>query len=87
MSTVTLTRQCVCVCLIILISRRHRFSSEEKAKRPSLSYLPFGYGPRGCIGMRLALLEAKLALIQLLRKYTFVQTPETEVGSKYLVKS
>lgn len=56
-----------------------RFSPEEKAKRPQLSYLPFGFGPRSCIGMRFALVETKVALIQFLRKYTFVQAPDTEV--------
>ncbi|XP_064405389.1 cytochrome P450 3A24-like [Halichondria panicea] len=56
-----------------------RFSPEEKSKRPPLSYIPFGYGQRKCLGMRFALLEAKLALIHLLRRFTFTQTPDTEV--------
>ena len=56
-----------------------RFTPEEKAKRHSLAHMPFGWGPRNCIGMRFALLEAKLALISVLRKYKFVRAPETEV--------
>ena len=56
-----------------------RFTAEEKAKRPQLSHMPFGFGPRNCIGMRFALLEAKMALIELLKKYTFVRAPDTEV--------
>ena len=57
----------------------NRFTSEEKAKRPQLCHMPFGFGPRSCIGMRLALLEAKIALIELLKRYTFIRAPETEV--------
>ena len=56
-----------------------RFRPEEKEKRPQLCHMPFGWGPRNCIGMRFALLEAKMALIYILRKYTFVQAPDTEV--------
>ena len=58
-----------------------RFTPEEKAKRPALCHIPFGWGPRNCIGMRFALMEAKMALIEILQKYKFVRTPETEVSS------
>ena len=57
----------------------HRFKAEERAKRPQLCHMPFGFGPRNCIGMRFALLEAKIALIELLKRYTFVRAPDTEV--------
>ena len=60
-----------------------RFTPEEKAKRPQLCHMPFGFGPRSCIGMRLALLEAKIALIELLKRYTFIRAPETEVTLLY----
>ena len=57
-----------------------RFTAEEKAKRPQLSHIPFGFGPRSCIGMRLALLQTKIALIEVLKKYTFIRAPETDVS-------
>ena len=60
-----------------------RFTAEEKAKRPQLCHLPFGFGPRNCVGMRFALLEAKIALIELLKRFTFIEAPDTEVGNEF----
>ena len=65
---------------VIILIIMYRFTPEERAKRPQLAHMPFGFGPRNCIGMRFALLEAKMALIELLKKYTFVRAPDTEVG-------
>lgn len=56
-----------------------RFTDENKAKRPLHAYLPFGLGPHVCIGMRLALIEAKLALINMLQSFRFLSCDKTEV--------
>ncbi len=56
-----------------------RFKAEERAKRPQLAHIPFGFGPRNCIGMRFAMLEAKMALIELLKRFSFIRAPDTEV--------
>ena len=58
----------------------YRFTAEEKAKRHPCAYLPFGLGPRNCVGMRFALMEAKMVLIEVLRKYKIQLSPETTVG-------
>jgi cytochrome P450 len=53
-----------------------RFSPEYK--RNKLAYMPFGLGPRICIGMRFALLEIKLTLIKLLKNYDIVTLRKDE---------
>jgi cytochrome P450 len=45
-----------------------RFSPERSKGRDRWQYLPFGGGPRGCIGDHFAMLEATLALATILRR-------------------
>ncbi|KAK8735868.1 hypothetical protein OTU49_005354 [Cherax quadricarinatus] len=45
-----------------------RFLPENKTNIRSFTHMPFGMGPRNCIAMRFALLEAKVALTKLLLK-------------------
>ncbi|XP_048237551.1 cytochrome P450 3A29-like [Haliotis rufescens] len=45
-----------------------------------LSFLAFGHGPRKCLGMRLALVQAKIALVHVLRTVKFERMPDTPVG-------
>ena len=58
----------------------YRFSSENKSKIQPFTYLPFSDGPRNCIGMRFALMEIKMVLIQILRRHKFVRFPDTQVS-------
>ncbi|XP_026815293.1 probable cytochrome P450 6a13 [Rhopalosiphum maidis] len=59
-----------------------RFSPEEKAKRQSGIYLPFGDGPRFCIGKRFAELEIKMVLSQILTTFQILPCEKTEVPLK-----
>lgn len=45
-----------------------RFSPERSAGRPRYAYYPFGGGPRQCIGNNLALLEAQLTIVMMVRR-------------------
>ncbi|CAH1714917.1 unnamed protein product [Aphis gossypii] len=55
-----------------------RFSPEEKAKRPKASELFFGDGPRFCIGKRLAEIELKLCLSEIISNFEVLQCRKTE---------
>jgi cytochrome P450 len=52
-----------------------RFLAEREAARPKGSYLPFGLGPRICMGMHFALMEGPIVLATLLRRFHFEIDP------------
>ena len=59
-----------------------RFSKENKDRINPYTYLPFGYGPRQCIGMRFALINMKLAIVKILQNFSLLPCEETEVPLK-----
>ena len=62
-----------------------RFSPERSANRPRFAYLPFGGGPRVCIGGSFAMMEAVLALAALAQKYRFRLVPGHRVEPRGLI--
>uniref|UniRef100_A0A8C6XJH9 unspecific monooxygenase n=1 Tax=Naja naja TaxID=35670 RepID=A0A8C6XJH9_NAJNA len=59
--------------------RPERFSKEVKEQINPYTYLPFGAGPRNCIGMRFAFLTMKAAVVSLMQHFTFQPCKETQV--------
>jgi len=62
-----------------------RFSPEEVKKRPRLAYMPFGAGPRMCIGNHFAMMEMQLLLTLLIRRFDFVLDKNYPVDKQALV--
>jgi cytochrome P450 len=52
-----------------------RFTEERSASRPRFAYIPFGGGPRICIGNSLAMMEAQLVLATVVQHYCLRLVP------------
>ena len=59
--------------------RPERFAPGEEAGRHRFAYLPFGAGPRSCIGRQFALTEMQLVLGALAQRYTLRLLPGRRV--------
>ncbi|CAG9828100.1 unnamed protein product [Diabrotica balteata] len=56
-----------------------RFSDENKDNIEPYTYLPFGLGPRNCIGSRFAILETKTLFAHLLHSFQIVPNEKTKI--------
>ncbi|XP_076173802.1 cytochrome P450 9e2-like [Ptiloglossa arizonensis] len=56
-----------------------RFSEENKSNIVPYTYMPFGLGPRKCIGNRFALMETKILMAHLLHRFHLKPTEKTKI--------
>lgn len=54
----------------------------EDSSRPRVAFQSFGEGPRICIGMRLAFMEEKTAIVHMLKNFT-IRTCERTVSQVF----
>ncbi|CAG9785902.1 unnamed protein product [Diatraea saccharalis] len=59
-----------------------RFSEENRHRIQPFTYLPFGAGPRNCIGSRFALCEVKVMIYQLLQHIEISPSDKTAIPVK-----
>ena len=62
-----------------------RFVKANDKLRTPFTYLPFGGGPRGCIGGNYAMLQILMILSDLLRKYDFQLAPGQTIEARPMV--
>ncbi|XP_063930105.1 probable cytochrome P450 6a23 [Zophobas morio] len=54
-----------------------RFTEDNKSKRHHYAHIPFGEGPRICIGARFGLMQSKVGLTTILKHYKFTVNKKT----------
>ncbi|XP_049865293.1 cytochrome P450 6B5-like [Pectinophora gossypiella] len=59
-----------------------RFSTENSRDRHSCAYIPFGTGPRNCIGMRFAKVQSRMFMVKLLSQFRVEASEKTPKNIK-----
>ena len=59
------------------------YPERHLVKRHPAAFMPFGIGPRNCVGMRFALMEVKMCLAQILREYMILPGEKIEEGFQF----
>ncbi len=62
-----------------------RFAPERESARPRFAYIPFGGGPRGCIGNQFAMLEAQLIVAMIAQRYRVEVLPDQNIRPEPLI--
>jgi cytochrome P450 len=62
-----------------------RFSPEREKSIPKHAYIPFGLGPRVCIGQSFAMMEAKIILATIMKRFSFELAPDTQFNPQALI--
>ncbi|XP_066257523.1 uncharacterized protein [Euwallacea similis] len=64
-----------------------RFNDKNKSKIVEYTYMPFGEGPRQCLGLRFGIMQSKVGLVTLINKFNFTLNEKCSYPPKFIPRA